>query len=80
MAFDAKYYAWGCDFKSISLLLCQGGTSGFLVTAKVDCLFRHIKHPIEYRRLWIDSICLNQVDDEEQSSQVARMADILLDG
>jgi hypothetical protein len=80
MAFGAMSYAWGCDFKYISLLLCQGGASCFLATAKVDCLFHHIRRPTEYKRLWIDSICLNQVDDEEKSAQVARMADILLDG
>ncbi|PMD45563.1 hypothetical protein L207DRAFT_578472 [Hyaloscypha variabilis F] len=76
MAFDAVSYAWGREPKFICPLLCQGGTSCFLVTPNVDSLLRHIRHPTKHRRLWIDSICLNQVDDEEKTSQVARMADI----
>ena len=37
---------------------------------------RHICHSTSVRRLWVDSICINQQDVEERNDQVARISDI----
>lgn len=39
------------------------------------CL-KHLRQPVTIRTLWIDAICINQVDAAEKATQVRRMADI----
>jgi hypothetical protein len=37
---------------------------------------RHLRDPKTTRTLWIDSLCINQKDEDEKQSQVRRMGDI----
>jgi hypothetical protein len=44
-----------------------------LVTRNVDTLLRHLRLPDQTRQLWIDSVCIDQNNPEEQAEQVKYM-------
>jgi hypothetical protein len=48
----------------------------YLVLPAVHDILRHVQLPGSERLLWIDSICINQGDDEEKSWQISMMRDI----
>lgn len=51
------------------------GTRFFLRTNLYAAL-RQLRRPDESVKIWVDAICINQLDDEEKAEQVARMAEI----
>lgn len=46
------------------------------VTANCAAAMRRLRHPVEARTIWIDSICIDQTSLAERSSQVALMCEI----
>ncbi|GKU07646.1 heterokaryon incompatibility protein [Fusarium langsethiae] len=71
--FKALSYSWGApkfDFP----LICDGvvvGITEILATALLA--FREMGESLP---LWVDALCINQMEDVEKSNQVQRMADI----
>jgi hypothetical protein len=57
-----------------TLLICDGGN--LLITANVDEMLRHLRKATKVRNLWIDAICINQSDGDEEASQVRLMGAI----
>lgn len=51
------------------------GTKHFL-RANVFYALLHLRHPKDPVKIWVDTICINQLDDEEKAEQIAQMADI----
>lgn len=56
---------------SDSPLYCEN--SFLQITKNLEQALRHIRLPNHARRLWVDSICINQADLDERSLQVQRM-------
>ncbi|KAL5318951.1 hypothetical protein ACEPPN_014019 [Leptodophora sp. 'Broadleaf-Isolate-01'] len=50
----------------------------FEVTPNLASALRHIRHDNLSRTLWIDAICIDQVDANEKSHQVAQMRQVYL--
>ena len=45
-------------------------------TSNCEAALRRVRHPSLKRRIWIDSLCINQLDICERNHQVSRMKDI----
>jgi len=71
--YETISYVWG-DPRERATILING--------ARLDCsssserALRRMRHATKDRVLWIDAVCINQIDDVERSEQVAIMAKI----
>ncbi len=71
--YEALSYTWGCDTPSNSMII-----DGKIAYVR-DNLFEAIKHLrliSDIRIVWVDALCINQVDLVERESQVAQMGTI----
>jgi Heterokaryon incompatibility protein (HET) len=68
--FEALPYVWGAPIFSQTLHL-PGGTHK--VAENLASALCHLRHETRRRRLWIDAVWINQMDDAEKSHQVAMM-------
>jgi hypothetical protein len=71
--YDALSYVWGRD-KQIFDVHC--GEVTLSVTQNCHDALKRLRDTTRTRTLWIDTICINQSDDDEKSHQVAMMLDI----
>lgn len=71
--FEALSYVWGSprDKKQIYV-----EDQIFDVTINLEAALRALRHPEETLRIWVDAICINQVDLDEKSTQVPLMGRI----
>ncbi|OAL07129.1 hypothetical protein IQ06DRAFT_288897 [Phaeosphaeriaceae sp. SRC1lsM3a] len=46
------------------------------ITRNLDIALRHLRNPCESRLMWVDALCIHQLDKVEKSSQVAMMGKI----
>jgi hypothetical protein len=75
LTYEALSYTWGENTKPCTIDL--HGVP-FQVTVNLDVALRNIRRPagLSPRRLWIDAICINQMDLEERGHQVQCMQQI----
>ncbi|TPX08072.1 uncharacterized protein E0L32_010272 [Thyridium curvatum] len=74
--YAALSYVWGSETDRRPIVLNGAETT---VTVNLEVALRAMHRTGHYTgnfRLWIDAICINQADEEEQAAQVARMRDI----
>ena len=71
--YEALSYVWGTDNPSIPAHLSNATLA---VTGNCHAALRRLRDTDRVRPLWIDSICINQADDDEKSHQVTMMSDI----
>ncbi|KAL1649111.1 hypothetical protein SLS58_001683 [Diplodia intermedia] len=71
--YEAVSYVWGSTEFTKPI---QSNGHELLVTASVETLLRQLRFLDVPRRLWIDGICVNQLDLAERSSQVLMMKTI----
>lgn len=73
--YEALSYVWGLDADQ---LLASVGDHGHVVpmTKNLYAALQRLRNGSLARYLWVDSVCINQDDDEERSRQVANMAKI----
>lgn len=71
--YEALSYTWGDASQTVDI-----GLSGhvFAATLNLEAALRALRSPDEPRILWVDSVCINQSDLQEQGQQVAIMWDI----
>ncbi|CAJ0549782.1 Ff.00g033950.m01.CDS01 [Fusarium sp. VM40] len=81
--YEAMSYTWGdqSDPDYIHLrhseFITHGESPGSLpIGRNLASALRQIRHKIDSRILWADSICINQQDLDERAAQVQRMRDI----
>ncbi|ETS77398.1 hypothetical protein PFICI_11272 [Pestalotiopsis fici W106-1] len=71
--YEALSYAWGDATNRrpifIDGTLCQ-------VTSNLAAALRRLRTPAQDRHLWVDAVCINQMDNTEKSHQVNLMRDI----
>lgn len=74
--YEALSYTWGTneDQRHIYIAKCKG--SVLAVNKNLWQALDHLRYTTRPRTLWIDAICINQMDLDERSRQVRRMADI----
>ena len=71
--YEALSYTWG-EPELESSLYCDGAL--LQIRPNLDSALRHLRSGDANRRLWIDAVCINQVDAAERSMQVPLMRDI----
>lgn len=71
--YEALSYTWG-DASQTSIISLSG--CPFSATANLDVALRYLRSTSEPRLFWIDAICINQSDLQEQAAQVKMMWEI----
>jgi Heterokaryon incompatibility protein (HET) len=72
-AYEALSYVWG-DPLETRPIICEGGR--FNVTTNLFLALHRLRDENKPRRIWIDAICINQMDVLERNHQVALMNQI----
>lgn len=73
--YDAVSYVWGRAPASVNVD-CNGGLLRISPTAHEMILHLRLYRPNTTRPLWIDAICINQIDPKERETQVKLMPSI----
>jgi hypothetical protein len=71
--FEALSYAWGDPHAVIPIVL---NDKKVLVTKNLHCALWNLRRDNEERAIWIDTLSINQSDDDERASQVAQMREV----
>jgi len=71
--YDALSYTWG-DPNATKLIEVDG--VAVKVTSNLEQALRHMRDPENELPLWVDAVCINQLDTTERSHQVALMGKI----
>ncbi|KAI5918872.1 heterokaryon incompatibility protein-domain-containing protein [Camillea tinctor] len=71
--YEAISYAWG-DPKITEPIQLDG--QSYPVTVNIFTAFKYLRLEESPRKLWVDSICINQKDNDERSHQIPKMRDI----
>ncbi|KAF0324640.1 hypothetical protein GQ607_008079 [Colletotrichum asianum] len=71
--FEAISYVWGTHSRN-EIVICDG--KRLKITKNLRTALQRVRLPGGTRRLWADSICINQEDPNERGHQVALMGDI----
>ncbi|PMD40264.1 hypothetical protein L207DRAFT_565768 [Hyaloscypha variabilis F] len=76
--YEALSYVWGEDRSPDPVLVkSEASEQSFIeVTQNLATALVYLRHATVPRVLWIDALCVNQMDINERSSQVSRMANI----
>ncbi|KAK4206295.1 heterokaryon incompatibility protein-domain-containing protein [Rhypophila decipiens] len=72
-SYEALSYAWGSTTPAKELIL-NGHTVD--ITPNLHAALSVLRSPTHDRFLWVDAICINQEDSNEQSEQVRSMRDV----
>ena len=75
--YTALSYAWGNQNISKPLLIYCNGIS-FAVSENLYVALRRLRCPDDPLVLWIDAICINQIDELERTHQVSMMRSIYM--
>ncbi|KAI0599291.1 heterokaryon incompatibility protein-domain-containing protein [Biscogniauxia sp. FL1348] len=73
VGYEAISYTWG-DPKITEPIFLDG--QSYPVTVNICTALRYLRLEDSPRRLWVDSICINQKDNYERSHQIPKMRDI----
>ena len=77
LAYEAVSYVWGILQHMPSIhISCVHGESELDIPANLRDALRRFRHPSSTRTLLVDTICINQEDDNERSQQVRLMGRI----
>jgi hypothetical protein len=71
--YEALSYVWGGSEKPLSISVNKYDLS---VTINLHAALLRLRDPFIERIIWIDAVCINQVDLQEQGLQVQHMARI----
>ena len=71
--YEALSYAWGTDLPTETIIV---NGAAIRITKTLKDILTSLRSSTEPRRLWIDAICIDQRNECEKSSQVARMAQV----
>ncbi|KAH7327103.1 heterokaryon incompatibility protein-domain-containing protein [Rhexocercosporidium sp. MPI-PUGE-AT-0058] len=71
--YDALSCAWGGTEHRQMVILNKVSHE---ITANLGNALRHLRRTEEYLTLWVDSLCINQMDIDEKAIQIGMMGDI----
>ncbi|KAF7511266.1 hypothetical protein GJ744_004831 [Endocarpon pusillum] len=76
--YEALSYTWGGkpDPEYFIRILEGGQAYKIPITKNLESALRHLRHPSDATYLWVDALCINQVNHAEKGSQIPKMADI----
>jgi hypothetical protein len=67
LEYDALSYSWGPSGPTHNIQV-NGQLSS--ITENLDSALRGLRHTHEDRVLWVDAVCINQIDYEEKANQI----------
>lgn len=70
----ALSYSWG--EQPVLVPFVVGSHEDFLISLDLHCALRNLRHEHETCYVWIDTICINQLDIPERNSQVRIMREV----
>jgi hypothetical protein len=73
-SYSALSYAWGNPLPSRQVVFEAG--QSLSVTENCYNALQQLRHSFRRRTLWVDSICIDQANEEEKSHEVSLMRDI----
>lgn len=73
--YEALSYVWGKDTGARVPVIVDGHET-LQISPTLAVALRHLRHRDAPRNLWIDAVCINQDDLEEQAQQVGQMGAI----
>jgi len=76
LSFTALSYVWGNDDTTTHAVSCQPQGCNIPITANCHAALCQIRKQCGAVTLWVDSICVNQADNGEKSSQIPLMQEI----
>jgi hypothetical protein len=68
--YEALSYVWGTSPPQTAI--CIDGHS-LAIKPKLEAALRHLRLPTQARRLWVDAVCIDQSNHDEQNRQVGYM-------
>ncbi|KAK4246557.1 heterokaryon incompatibility protein-domain-containing protein [Corynascus novoguineensis] len=71
--YDALSYAWGDATQTLPIMLDD---APYPITTNLEAALRYLRDPQGVLSLWVDAVCVNQLDIKERNTQVPRMRDI----
>lgn len=74
-AYDALSYAWGDVSRPWPCWALLDDVQ-IPITLSLDTAIRYLRHETETKVVWIDQLCINQVDNVEKSDQILLMSQI----
>lgn len=76
--YEAISYVWGSEDNQQPVYIQSDGPKRrhLLVTANLHAALSHLRDRYFERRIWVDAICINQIDEKEKGLQVQSMAGI----
>jgi hypothetical protein len=74
LSYSALSYAWGNPLPSREVV-CEAGES-LSITENCYNALQQLRHRFRRQTLWVDSICIDQANEEEKSHEVSLMRDI----
>ncbi|VUC31535.1 unnamed protein product [Clonostachys rosea] len=72
-SYEGLSYTWGETLPKFDVKV---NGLGFQIGGNLHSALRHLRHPDQPRRLWVDAVCINQDDVKEREEQVSIMRDI----
>jgi hypothetical protein len=77
--FEAISDTWGKP-ERVSALAIQNGMGQIGLTANLTEALPHMIRQSHTKRLWIDQLCINQIDNDEKAVQIGLMAEVYKKG
>lgn len=78
-SYEAISYAWGEDVQeervTVRKSYCSDPDQDLHLRTTVVTMLRHLRNRSTTRRLWIDTVCINQKNASEKADQVTRMGE-----
>ncbi|KAI1453490.1 heterokaryon incompatibility protein-domain-containing protein [Annulohypoxylon moriforme] len=74
--YEALSYVWGSEDDLVVVKFGRRGVANLFITQNLAEALMHLRYPDRPRTIWIDAICINQMDNAEKSTQVAMMGQI----
>jgi len=71
--YEALSYTWGSPADPLSILVNQTRVP---VTRNLYAALQHLREDTDEVTLWVDALCINQMDNAEKSEQVSMMTEI----
>lgn len=71
--FEALSYVWGVSLRSYTIRV---DGKPFYIPYNLYSALKELRNTEHERILWVDAVCINQLDDTEKSTQVQMMRDI----
>lgn len=75
-SYEALSYVWGVGASTSRAWIGDKNGPSLPITANLESALRHIRRPDKPRTLWIDALCINQMDFKERGAQVQLMGNI----